>query len=85
MEDDSSSGSGTLHVSTEELWKKAAQMQSGTEKLWQAIYQIELKLNRTKGVLVRGGRRQLQKCVCRIDGRGEAGLQCDFRLSREAL
>ena len=51
MEDDSSSGSGTLHVSTEELWKKAAQMQSGTEKLWQAIYQIELKLNRTKGYL----------------------------------
>lgn len=49
MEDDSSSGSGTLHVSTEELGKKAAQMQSGTEKLWQAIYQIELKLNRTKG------------------------------------
>ena len=49
MEDDSSSGSGTLHVYTEELWKKAAQMQSGTEKLWQAIYQIELKLNRTKG------------------------------------
>ena len=49
MEDDSSSGSGTLHVSTEELWKKAAQMQNGTEKLWQAIYQIESKLNRTKG------------------------------------
>ncbi len=24
-------------------------MQSGTEKLWQAIYQIESKLNRTKG------------------------------------
>ena len=49
MEDDSSSGSETLHVSTEELWKKAAQMQNGMEKLWQAIYQIESKLNRTKG------------------------------------
>lgn len=49
MEDDRSSGRGILHVSAEELGKKAAQMQSGTEKLWQAIYQIESKLNRTKG------------------------------------
>ncbi len=85
MEDDSSSGSGTLHVSTEELWKKAAQMQSGTEKLWQAIYQIELKLNRTRGYWYGAAGDSCSKCVCRIDGRGEAGLQCDFRLSREAL
>ena len=39
----------SLQVSTEELCQRAAQLQSATEKLWQAVYQIESKLNRTKG------------------------------------
>lgn len=41
--------STSLHVSTEELGQRAAQLQNATEKLWQAVYQIESKLNRTKG------------------------------------
>lgn len=38
-----------LQVSTEELCQKAEQLQKATEKLWQSIYQIESKVNRTKG------------------------------------
>lgn len=46
MADNSREG---LHASTEELCQKAAQLENATEKLWQAVYQIESKLNRTKG------------------------------------
>lgn len=50
MKNNSGEGSSaSLHVSTEELCQKAAQMQWATEKLWQSIYQIESKLERTRG------------------------------------
>ncbi len=46
MADNSREG---LHVSTEELCQKAAQLENATEKLWQAVYQIESKVNHTSG------------------------------------
>lgn len=49
MANNSGEENASLHVSTEELCQRAAQLQSATEKLWQAIYEIESKMNRTKG------------------------------------